>query len=52
MRYGLAYVKETTAAYAEQVRARQEKQLLRRAKELGFEMKRIEAAPAGAAAKE
>jgi transposase len=44
MRYGMAYVKETEAAYAEQVRVRQEKQLLRRAKELGFEMKRIEAA--------
>ena len=32
MLYGAAYVKETEAAYAEQVRAPQEKQLLRRAK--------------------
>jgi transposase len=57
MRYGVAYVKETEAAYAEQVRARLEKQLRRRAKELGYELKPMEppvtpqvesgAAPAG-----
>jgi transposase len=49
MRYGLAYVKETEAAYAEQVRERLEKQLRRRAKELGFELTKIETAavPAG-----
>jgi transposase len=41
MRYGAAYMKREEAAYAEQVRERQEKQLLRRAKELGFEVKRI-----------
>ena len=48
MRYGMAYVKQTEAAYAEQVRERLEKQLRRRAKELGFELKPIEvpAAPA------
>ena len=34
MRYGAAYVKREEAAYAEQVRERQEKQLQRRAKEL------------------
>jgi transposase len=42
MRYGLAYMKETEAAYAEQVRARLEKQLQRRAKELGYELKKID----------
>jgi transposase len=42
MRYGVAYMKETEAAYAEQVRGRLEKQLQRRAKELGFELKKIE----------
>src|SRR6059058_5725484 len=35
MRYGLAYVKQEEAAYAEQVRERLEKQLRRRARELG-----------------
>ena len=52
MRYGMAYVKQTEQDYAEQVRERLEKQLLRRAKELGFEVKRIEAAegPAGGGA--
>ena len=43
MRYGVAYVKETEAAYAEQVRQRLEKQLRRRAKELGFELRPVEA---------
>jgi hypothetical protein len=42
VRYGVAYVKETEAAYAEQVRQRLEKQLRRRAKELGFELTKIE----------
>jgi len=37
-------VKETEAAYAEQVRQRLEKQLRRRARELGDELKKIEAA--------
>jgi transposase len=44
VRYGAAYVKETEAAYAEQVRERLEKQLQRRARELGFEVKKIEPA--------
>jgi hypothetical protein len=44
MRYGVAYVKETEAAYAEQVKERQEKQLRRRAAELGFEVKKLETA--------
>jgi len=38
MRYGEAYVKKDEAAYAQQVRERLEKQLRRRAKELGFEV--------------
>jgi transposase len=42
MRYGLAYVKQEEAAYAEQVRERLEKQLRRRARELGFELTKIE----------
>jgi transposase len=41
MRYGEAYVKQTEEAYAEQVRQRLEKQLARRAKELGYELKKI-----------
>jgi hypothetical protein len=46
----MAYVQETEAAYAEQVRVRLEKQLARRAHELGFELRKIErsAQPAGA----
>jgi transposase len=43
MRFGHAYVKQTEEAYAEQVRERLEKQLQRRAKELGYELKKIEA---------
>ena len=42
VRYGMAYVKQTESAYAEQVRQRLEKQLRRRAKELGFELKKVE----------
>jgi hypothetical protein len=42
MRYGLAYVQQTEAVYAEQVRARLERQLHRRARELGFELKKLE----------
>ena len=42
MSYGLAYVRQTEADYAEQVRARLEKQLHRRAKELGFELRKVE----------
>jgi transposase len=42
MRHGIAYMKREEAAYASQVRERLEKQLQRRAKELGFEVKKIE----------
>lgn len=42
VRYGMAYVKQTESAYAEQVRERLERQLQRRARELGFELKKIE----------
>jgi hypothetical protein len=48
MRYGVAYMKQAEAAYAEQVRERLEKQLRRRARELGYELHKIDlqAAPA------
>ena len=42
MRFGLVYMRREESAYAEQVRTRLEKQLHRRAKELGFEVLRIE----------
>jgi transposase len=42
MRFGMGYVKQTEDAYAEQVRERLEKQLRRRAKELGFEVTKVE----------
>ena len=42
MHYGLAYVQKTEAEYAQQVRDRLERQLHRRAKELGYELKKIE----------
>lgn len=42
MRHGVAYMRKEEAAYAEQVRERLEKQLLRRAQELGYELKKIE----------
>ena len=44
MRHGIAYMRKEEAAYAEQVRERLEKQLHRRARELGYELKKIEAA--------
>jgi transposase len=51
MRFGEAYVKQTEEAYAFEVRERLEKQLRRRAKDLGFELTRAEpaaeAAPPG-----
>ena len=46
MRFGEAYVKQAEEAYAEPVRERLEKQLRRRAKEMGFEVRKIEAPPA------
>ncbi len=42
MRYGEGYVRQEEAAYATQVRERLEKQLHRRAKELGYELKKVE----------
>jgi len=44
MRHGIAYMKKEEAAYAEQVRDRLEKQLRRRAKELGYELQKTEPA--------
>ena len=46
MRYGVAYVQREEAAYAEQVRERQERQLQRRAKELGYTVTKVETAAA------
>jgi transposase len=48
MRYGVAYMKQTEAAYAEQVRERRERQLQRQARELGYELKKVETATAAA----
>jgi hypothetical protein len=42
MRHGESYRRKEEAAYAEQVRERLEKQFHRRAKELGFEVKRVQ----------
>jgi hypothetical protein len=42
MRYGEAYVKKTEEKYAQEVQERLEKQLKRRAKELGYELKKVE----------
>jgi transposase len=49
IRYGAAYLQQTEAEYAEQVRARLEKSLRRRAKELGYELTKVEPASAVAA---
>jgi transposase len=48
MRYGVAYLKQTEEAYAEQVRERRERQLKRQARELGYELKKVETATAAA----
>jgi len=45
MRYGETYVRQTEEAYMEQVRQRLEKHLHRRARELGYELKKIEPPP-------
>jgi len=45
MRYGVEYTKQSEAAYAEQVHERLEKQLRRRAQELGFELTPITPPP-------
>jgi transposase len=49
MRYGTAYVQRDEEAYAEQVRDRLERQLRRRARELGFEVVKVEPPPPPAA---
>jgi transposase len=49
LRYGVAYMKQEEAVYAEQVRQRQEKQLQRRAKELGYTLTKLAPAAAGPA---
>ncbi|MEZ6142174.1 MAG: hypothetical protein R3B84_16560 [Zavarzinella sp.] len=41
MRYGGDYTKQQEEAYAAEVKARQERQLHRRAKELGYELKKV-----------
>lgn len=46
LRFGSAYVKKDEEAYAEQVRDRLEKQLHRRAKELGYELVKKPSSPA------
>ncbi len=48
MRYGVAYMKRDEEAYAEQVREKLEKQFRRRAKELGYEVTKIEVPSADA----
>jgi len=48
MRYGAAYVKQTEEAYAEQTRERRERQLHRQARELGYELRKVETATAAA----
>jgi transposase len=45
VRFGEAYMKQTQEAYAAQVRERLEKQLHRRARELGYTLTKVEAAP-------
>ena len=44
VRYGDEYVQQTEAAYGEQVRERLERQLQRRAAELGYTVTKLEAA--------
>jgi len=41
MRYGVAYMQQPEADYAKQVHERLEKQLRRRARDLGFELQPI-----------
>src|SRR5262249_7471871 len=48
MRFGVAYMQKTEAEYAAQVQARVEKNLRRRAHELGYELKKIVPASASA----
>ena len=50
MRYGVTYQKQSEAEFVEHNRQRLEKSLRRRAKELGFELKKIEPPPPDPAA--
>jgi len=50
MRYGVTYQKQSEAEFVQHNRQRLEKSLRRRAKELGFELKKIEAPPPDPAA--
>ena len=51
VRYGAAYVRKTEEEYAAQVRGRVERAFHRRARELGYEVRKVEPlAPADAAA--
>ena len=49
MRYGVAYAKREESQYAEEVRHRTERAFHRRAKELGYEVKKVEPAAAAEA---
>jgi glutamyl/glutaminyl-tRNA synthetase len=46
MRYGEAYVNQTEREEAERVRQQQERQLHRRARQMGYELRKIEPPPA------
>jgi len=50
MRYGVTYQKQSEAEFVQQNRQRLEKSLRRRAKELGFGLKKIEPPPPDPAA--
>ena len=50
MRYGVAYAKREESQYAEEVKHRTERAFHRRAKELGYEVKKVEPAAAEAEA--
>ena len=52
MRYGVDYVKKTEQEYAEQQRDRQEKNLHRRAREMGYKLEKINPPPANEPAQE
>ena len=43
MRFGVAYAKKEEAQYADEVRGRTERAFHRRAKELGYEVRKAEA---------
>jgi hypothetical protein len=49
MKFGEVYVQADEAKYAEEMKERQERQFLRRARELGYEVTKIEAVQEAAA---